>query len=73
MLVVEDFTRFLVGMTVALEGSVTRCPRCGRNGIAQSSPDGDSTFLHVQTSLILGDGMRTDPQDCCVVAREHNA
>ena len=73
MLVVEDFTRLSEGMTVVSEGSVTRCPRCGRNGIRQAAVDGGATFLHVQTSVILGDGMRTDPQDCCPVPREYHA
>ena len=66
MLVVQDFTRLPEGTTIALEGSVGRCPTCGRNGIPRKRVDGSTSFLHVQTTEMFGDGMRTDPKDRCL-------
>jgi hypothetical protein len=66
MLVIQDFTKLSEGITVPSEGKVGRCPRCGRNGIERKPMAGDVvTFLHVQTSRLFGDGMLTEPQDCC--------
>jgi hypothetical protein len=73
MVIVEDFTRYSEGMTLALEGAVRRCPRCGRNGVERQRHDGTSRVLHVQTSEIFGDGMRTEPQDICLFPRAGNA
>jgi len=64
MLSVEDFTRLPIGSETPTEGRVDRCPKCGRNGVAVQSNDG-SSFLHVQTSEVIGDGMFTEPRDCC--------
>ena len=65
---VEDFTGLSLGAEVALEGRVSRCSRCGRNGIEQGRGEGPSCYvIHVQTSRVFGDGMRTEPSDFCVL------
>jgi hypothetical protein len=65
---VEDFTGLALGAEVALEGRVSRCSRCGRNGIEQGRGEGLSYYvIHVQTSRVLGDGMRIEPRDFCVL------
>jgi hypothetical protein len=64
---VEDFTTLPPGADVALEGRVSRCGRCGRNGIEQGRGEGPSYYvIHVQVSRVLGDGMLTEPSDFCV-------
>lgn len=69
MVVIQDFTKLDEGVDVPLEGLVARCPRCGRNGIERTPPMGGTVlFLHVQTSRLFGDGMLTEPQDCCSMA-----
>lgn len=67
MLLTQDFTVLPEGLAVPLEGSVERCPRCGRNGIEEGQSAGAPFFVHVQTSEVLGDGMLTQPQDCCML------
>jgi hypothetical protein len=69
MVVLEDFTGVSAGRDIPTEGHVECCPRCGRPGVAQSSAVGDPIFVHSQTSEILGDGMRTEPQDCCALPK----
>jgi len=69
MVVLEDFTKFRIGRDIPLEGPVQRCPRCGRPGVEQSSGSNGPIFVHAQTSEIIGDGMRTELQDCCSVPR----
>jgi hypothetical protein len=64
MFVIEDFTGLSEGERVASEGLVSRCPRCGRNGIRHSSC-GAVWFVHTQLSRILAEGMRVEPTDCC--------
>ena len=64
MLSVEDFTRLPIGADAPVEGRVERCPKCGRNGVAVLNNDG-AFYLHVQTSEVIGDGMFTEPRDCC--------
>lgn len=70
MLVIQDFTKLSEGMTVPSEGRVSRCPKCGRNGIERRLGLADPivTFLHVQASRLFGDGMLTEPEDCCSLA-----
>lgn len=72
MVSIEDFTRLPRGSKVPSVGRVGRCPRCGRNGIPQKkgiTQGGPSiVYLHLQISEVLGDGMRTDPRDCCAVS-----
>jgi hypothetical protein len=67
MLTTQDFTKLPEGLVVPLEGSVERCPRCGRNGIEEGQSAGAPFFVHVQTCEVLGDGMLTQPQDCCML------
>lgn len=64
MVLIEDFTMVPEGTRVASEGSVTRCPRCGRNGIRRSRY-GAVWFVHVQVARMLPDGLRVEPEDCC--------
>jgi hypothetical protein len=64
MFSVDDFTRMPRGAEAPVEGRVDRCPKCGRNGVAINGSEGNSS-LHVQTSEVIGDGMRTEPRDCC--------
>ena len=67
MFVVEDFTQRAVGVQIPTDGSITVCPRCGRNGARRQRFDGTVRYVHVQTSRILGDGLRTEPSDSCTV------
>ncbi|HEX7254144.1 MAG TPA: hypothetical protein VF376_14795 [Thermoanaerobaculia bacterium] len=69
MVVLEDFTKFRIGRDIPLEGQVLRCPRCGRPGVEQPSGFNGPIYVHAQTSEIIGDGMRTEPQDCCSLPR----
>ncbi|MFN2385987.1 MAG: hypothetical protein ABR576_06840 [Thermoanaerobaculia bacterium] len=70
MIVIQDFTKLSEGITVPSEGRVSRCPKCGRNGIERRPGPVEPlvTFLHVQASRLFGDGMLTEPADCCSVA-----
>jgi hypothetical protein len=65
MIRVEDFTELPVGRMVPLEGTIERCPRCGRNGIEEHPVASLPYFLHVQASQVLPDGMRDETLDCC--------
>lgn len=65
MFVVEDFTQRAIGVQIPTDGSITVCPRCGRNGARRQRFDGTVRYVHVQTSRILGDGLRTEPADWC--------
>ena len=69
MIVLEDFTGVRVGRDVPVEGHVRRCPRCGRPGIEQPSGDESPILVHAQISEVLGDGMLTEPLDCCSLPR----
>ena len=49
MMSVEDFTRLPEGSIVLLEGTVFRCPRCGRNGVLKNLEDGmPCSCIHVE-------------------------
>ncbi|HTO88337.1 MAG TPA: hypothetical protein VMR54_12520 [Thermoanaerobaculia bacterium] len=65
MMTIEDFTQLPEGSVVLLEGTVVRCPRCGRNGVLKNPYDGRSSCIHAEESTILGDGMLTEPTDSC--------
>jgi hypothetical protein len=65
MISLEDFTALVDGGEVPLEGRVEICPRCSRSGIQRRT-----TFVHVQTTEIMGDGMLTVPRDCCRLPRQ---
>ena len=67
MLTIEDFTVMPEGLFVPLTGRVTRCPVCFRNGIETHGASGPLTFLHVQSSDVMCDGMLVEPQDCCTL------
>jgi hypothetical protein len=69
MIVLEDFTQVSAGRDIPAEGHVERCPRCGRSGVEEHSQERMLLFVHTQISEVLGDGMRTDPQDCCALPR----
>jgi hypothetical protein len=61
--VLEDFT------STELGAAVERCPRCGRNGVRESTRSG-TVFLHKQSSELMCDGMLEEPTDCCSLDRE---
>jgi hypothetical protein len=67
MIVVEDFTKLEVGVPVPPDGRVARCGRCGRNGVRRRRLDGSIRYVHVQTSEMFGDGLRTEASDCCTL------
>ncbi len=73
MIHIEDFTKLAPGVKIALEGCVGRCPRCGRNGVAQNLGDGTAYVVHIQTSQVLGDGMLTEPSDYCFLEKGDRA
>ena len=65
----EDFTGFSSEEThVTKDGSVTRCPACGRNGLRRQRFDGTIRFVHVETACMFADGLRVEPVDCCTIA-----
>jgi hypothetical protein len=68
MFVVEDYTQLALGVQVPTDGLIASCPRCGRKGARRERFDGSVRYVHVQTSLTLGDGARTEPSDSCTVA-----
>jgi hypothetical protein len=65
MVLLEDFTGFAVGSN-GPDGRIGCCPECGRNGVPLEEPDGAS-YVHIQASEVLSDGMLTEPRDCCRV------
>jgi len=62
---IEDYTQLREGTVVLLEGIVSRCPRCGRNGVLKFPEDGKACCIHAEESTILCDGMLTQPTDTC--------
>ncbi len=67
MISIQDFTELLEGSLVAGDGLVSRCPRCGRNGVRRYRFNGTVRFVHVQTARMCSDGMRVEPEDCCTL------
>jgi len=65
MVTIEDFTQLREGTVVLLEGIISRCPRCGRNGVLKFPEDGNACCIHAEESTILCDGMLTQPTDTC--------
>jgi hypothetical protein len=65
MMSIEDFTQLPEGSVVLLEGTVSRCPRCGRTGILKDAVDTRPCCIHAEESTLLCDGMLTEPIDCC--------
>jgi len=70
MITLDDFTLLPEGSRDNFEGTVTRCPVCGRNGVVVHPDDAPPYCVHAEESEILCDGMRTDPTDCCPIAKE---
>jgi hypothetical protein len=68
MVMVDDFTSVRAGKDVPGEGHVECCPECGRNGVRHDEPDGTS-YVHVQASEVLSDGLLTEPRDCCRISQ----
>ena len=68
MLMIEDFTKLAVGVRVPTDGVVTSCPRCGRSGVPRPRLDGSVRYVHIETSELLADGLRTEPSDSCTFA-----
>jgi hypothetical protein len=66
MMTFEDFTAFPRGCEVLLAGRVEECPVCGRNGIESRDADREC-FVHAQQTDVIGDGMRVEPVDLCLV------
>jgi hypothetical protein len=60
---VEHFTELKPG-AIALEGRIDVCPRCDRPGIERSGL-GSASFIHMQSTEILGDGVVTVPLESC--------
>jgi hypothetical protein len=67
MMTIEIFTALPEGRTVPDEGTVVKCPRCGRNGILQEQGLCGPRCLHAETTTVLGDGMLIEPTDCCTL------
>ncbi|HEY7112632.1 MAG TPA: hypothetical protein VIA45_06825 [Thermoanaerobaculia bacterium] len=67
MVVIEDFTKLQSGVRVPIDGQVVGCPRCGRNGVRRQRMDGSVRYVHVQTSELMGDGLRSEAADLCTI------
>ena len=67
MITIEDFTLLPEGFADAAEGPVSRCPRCGRNGVVKHPEGAVSYCIHAEISELLCDGMLTEPTDCCEI------
>jgi len=65
MMTVDDFTSLPEGRCVPDEGTVVRCPRCGRNGVFQQTELCGPWCLHAETTTVLCDGMLVEPTDRC--------
>ncbi len=66
---IQNFAKLAPGMDVPLEGPVSTCRHCGRSGIEHRTADGMLVVVHVQTTELLSDGMVTEPQDTCNIAK----
>jgi hypothetical protein len=67
MIVIEDFTKLEPGVRIPMDGLVSPCPRCGRNGVRRERLDGSVRYVHVQTSQMMGDGLRSEAADSCMI------
>ena len=65
MITLDDFTLLSIGSRNNFDGTVARCPACGRNGVVVQPDEAPPYCVHAQASEILCDGMRTDSTDCC--------
>ena len=65
MITIDDFTLLPEGSRNTPDGTVVRCPLCGRNGIVVHPDQAGSYCIHAEESELQCDGMRTDPTDCC--------
>lgn len=73
MVVIEDFTKLPEGVRIPSEGNVSRCPLCGRNGLRRERLDGNVRVVHVQSSQMFGDGMRSEATDSCTLTSRSDA
>jgi hypothetical protein len=64
MITIHDFTHLPEGTCVPMEGTVVRCPSCGRTGI-RGSDFRAARCVHVETSDVFCDGMLVEPTDSC--------
>jgi hypothetical protein len=67
MRTVEVFTAMTEGRTIPDEGTIIRCPICGRNGLLQEHALCGPRCLHAETTTVEGDGMLVEPTDCCAL------
>ena len=67
MITLDDFTLLPLGSPNTLEGTVARCPVCGRNGVVKRTDCEAPCCIHAESSELLGDGMRTEPTDRCLL------
>jgi hypothetical protein len=68
MITIEDFTLLPLGSRNNFEGTVARCPVCGRNGIVRHPESAAAYCLHAEGSEVLCDGMLVEPTDRCDLA-----
>jgi hypothetical protein len=69
MITSEDFTLLAEGAHVPAEGTVVRCPVCGRNGVLENEPCGRSC-VHAERTTVLADGMLVELTDSCALPVE---
>jgi hypothetical protein len=65
----ESFVGLAPGRSVPMEGTVVCCSMCERNGVVQRIDNGGFLVVHVQTTEVLGDGARSDPEDSCRIPK----
>jgi hypothetical protein len=65
MITIEDFTIMAIGFVAPLEGEISCCPVCGRNGIVKRTETEEPRCIHAEATEVFGDGTRTEPTDCC--------
>lgn len=65
----ESFVGLSVGTETPMEGTVMCCSICERNGVVQRVDDGGYIVVHVQTTEMLADGARSDPEDSCRIPK----
>jgi predicted metalloprotease len=69
MITIEDFTLLPEGSIIAAEGTISRCPACGRGGIVNRPENATPYCIHAEESEVLCDGMLVEPTDRCDLTR----